>query len=108
MKGAVALRHTVGTPIINDCTVTTITTAAYVQLSSALPNACSGLEVQNTSAKSIQLAIGGAGSEVVFYAVAPGVNTVLFPHELRKGVRLAAKAVTADASTGALIINFFA
>lgn len=107
MKGAIALRKVVGLPIINDCTVTTITTAAWVQLTATLDASCSGLEIENTSAKSIQIGVGASGSEVAFYAVAPGVNTVLIPHELKKGSRISAKAVTADATTGALIINKF-
>lgn len=106
MKGAVALRKLVGVPIANDCTGTTITSAAYVQMVASLGKACSGIEVQNTSAKAIKLAVGAAASEVDFMVIAPGVNSILLPHEIAKGQRLSAKALGADATTGFLIINF--
>lgn len=106
MKGAVALRNPVGTAIANDCSSTNITSAAYVQLTSSLSVPCSGIEVQNTSAKAIQVAIGGAGSEVVKWIIAPSVIGTIIPAEFKKGVRIAAKALGADATTGFLIINF--
>lgn len=106
MKGFVAVRGTVGTPINNDNTGTTITSGAYVQLTASLSAACSAIEVQNTSTKIIQIAVGGSGAEVVKYVIAPGVNSVIIPIEIKKASRLTAKAVTADATTGALVINF--
>lgn len=106
MKGAVALRSTVGTPVANDCSSTTITSAAYVVLSASLSVACSGIEVQNTSAKAIKLAIGGAGAEVDKYIIAPATVGIIVPMEFKKGARLSAKALGADATTGFLIVNF--
>lgn len=105
MKGSVAVRGPTQVPLINDNTGVTITSAAYVQLSASLPKACSAIEVQNTSSKIIKIAVGGAGAEVDKYAIAPGVNSVLIPIEIAKGARVSAKAVTADATTGALVIN---
>lgn len=108
MKGALALRENANVPVINDCTVTTITAAAYVTMVASLAKSCSAIEVQNTSAKIIKLAIGAAASEVDFYVIAPGVNGVIFPKTIPKGSRISAKAITADATTGALVINTIA
>lgn len=108
MKGAVALRGPVGTPIANDNSSINITSGAYVQLSASLPAACSGIEVQNTSSKAIKLAVGGAGSEVDQFVIAPSMPSTIIPIEIGKGKRLAAKALGADATTGFLIVNFLA
>lgn len=106
MKSGLGIRYPTQAPIVNDNSGATIPTASYLELTSSLPQAASAIEVQNTSAKIIRLAVGAAGVEVVKYAIAPGVNSVIIPLELKKGARLAAKAVTADATTGALVINF--
>lgn len=108
MKGALALRENATVPVTNDNTGTTITTAAYVTMVASTSKAASAIEVQNTSSKIIKLAIGAAASEVDFYAIAPGVNGIVFPKTIPKASRISAKAITADATTGALVINLMA
>lgn len=108
MKGAVAIRQVVGTPITNNAASTTIASATYTQLSASLPESCSAVYVANTTQKHIKLAVGDASSEVDIGLVIPaGEQGVYFPLEIRHGVRLSAKALDADATTGWLIINFF-
>lgn len=108
MKSGLAVRNNAQAPIINDNTSVTITAAAYVTLAAATSKSISAIEVQNTSAKTIKLALGAAAAEVDFYACAPGVNGIVFPKEIPKGTRISAKAITADATTGALVINSMA
>lgn len=108
MKGSVAVRNPVGTPLANDCSSVTITSAAYVQLTASLGASCSAIEVQNTSAKAIKLAVGAAASEVDKYIVAPANQSLILPIEIAKGARVSAKALGADATTGFFIVNFLA
>lgn len=109
MKNSIAIRKPVGTSVANDNSGTTITSAAWVELSAALGAPASAIEVYNTSSKAIKLATGGAGSEVeVPYIIPPSASSTIVPLELKKGVRLAAKALGADATTGFLVINFLA
>lgn len=105
MKGTLALRRTILPPIARDCTAAPITAAAYVVLSASLPFACSAIEVHNTTGQAIQLAVGGAGAEVIQYVCAPGLSDIIPLETLKKGVRVAAKALIADTSSGVFIVN---
>lgn len=106
MKGALALRNPIGTPIVNDNSSANVPSASYLELSASLPQACSGIEVQNTSSKAIKLAIGAAASEQDQYIIAPGVVSMIVPVNFAKGARLSARALGADATTGFLVVNF--
>ncbi len=107
MKGALALRQIVGTPVVNDCSATTITAAAYVEMSAVLAAPASAIEVFNTSAKAIKLAIGTAGNEVdLGFWVPPATVGMVIPVVIKNALRLTAKALTADATTGFLVVNF--
>ena len=106
MKGAIALRRTVGTPIANDNSGTTITSAAYVQLSASLAATASAIEVFNTSSKGIKLALGAAGHEVDFYIIPPSSAGSIVPVQIALGQALSAKALGADATTGFVVVNF--
>lgn len=85
-----------------------ITTAAYTQLIAAMAAPASAVEVFSPSGSSIKLAVGGAGAEVdIPYTIPPGGSAVFLPLEIKAGVRLSAKALDANATTGLLILNFF-
>lgn len=105
MKGTIATRSNTQVPLVNDNSTTTITTAAYVQLSASLPGPASQIQASNTGTTPIRLATGGAGQEVDC-AIIPVGATLTLPLSLKKGVRLAAKAVKTDNTTGYLVINF--
>ena len=101
------LRRPVGTPVANDNSSATIPTATYKELSAALPVAASAVEVFNTSSKAIQLSLGAGGAEVaVPYIVPPSAIGQIIPMTLKKGQRLTAKALGADATTGFFVVNF--
>ena len=106
MKGSIALRKPVAAPVANDCSGTTITSAAYVTMVAVLAAPASAMEVINTSAKAIKIAFGAAGSEVDQYAIAPGAFGQIIPVEAKKGIRVSAEAYGANATTGFLIINW--
>lgn len=93
--------------ISNDNTSTAITTAAYVQLSSKLKVNCAAIQVFNGSSKTIKLAVGSAGNEVDLpFNFGPGVSEIIpFESQIKAGVRLSARAVFADASTGDFTVN---
>lgn len=108
MKAGLAVRNTVNASVANDCTSTTITAAAYVTMVASLAGACSAIEVFNTTAKAIKLAIGAAASEADIYTLPPGTKSEIIPREIKKATRISAKALGADATTGFLVVNFLA
>lgn len=87
---------------------TNVTTGAWVQLDSALNQNSNHLEIFDSSGSTLKLAIGAASAEVElpFYIV-PGGNGMI-PVTLSAGQRLAIRAVDANATTGQLVINFYA
>jgi hypothetical protein len=102
-----AISGLVGTPVVNDNSGTTIAAADWVQLSSALPTPAAAVEIFNTSARAIKLAVGAEDAEVeIPYVVPPSAIGTIIPVSLKKGVRLSAKALGTDATTGFLVINF--
>jgi hypothetical protein len=98
---------TPGYTVFNDNSSTTITTAAYVQLVASTAVSCSQLVIFNSSSKAIVLALGAASSEAnIQYDIPPSANILTtIPVRIPSGLRLSAKAVAADATTGLLIIN---
>lgn len=100
-KGSVPVQH-----IRNDYSSTNVTTSAYVELDSALDGDVSELEIFDSSGQTLVLAIGAAGSEQDQFYIPPGGlerQTSL----LSSGQRLSIKAVSANATTGELIINMW-
>lgn len=107
MRGALAIRKPTATLAI-DTSGTNITTSAYVQLTASLSAPCSMIEVFNQSGSLIKLAIGASGHEVdIPYTIPSGGSNQLLTIEIAKGVRLSAKAVDANQTTGYLVINCF-
>lgn len=85
---------------------TLATTSAWVEIEDSLPASVSRIQIYESSGQIVQMGIGPSGSETGIYYIMP--NTVAtIPFKLDEGMRLAIKAVDADASVGDLIINFF-
>jgi hypothetical protein len=97
----------VATVAVNAAT-TNITTSAWAQIVAAMPKACTAVEVYNPSGSTLQIAVGGAGSEVALpYTIIPGGETTPIPLEIAKGARVTLKAIDTTVSTGYITINFF-
>jgi hypothetical protein len=84
-----------------------VVTASYVDVVAAASNlnTTTAINIQNQTDTTVFLAKGAAASEVAIPGyIAPGMN-VTFPIEVAKGIRIAAKALGANGTTGALIVN---
>lgn len=92
--------------IRNDYTGTSITTSAYVQLTAATTSEVNSAEINDTSGQDLILALGAAGAEVDTYRI-PKNKAGIIPIHISVGTRISAKAVSASATTGTLIINLF-
>lgn len=109
MKGSVAVRKPVQTVTL-DTSGGNITTSAWKQLLTAALNlrACSEIEVFNPSGSSVQIAIGGAGSEVAYpFTILPGGTPGPVPFEIPGGQRISCKAIDANITSGLFVINFY-
>lgn len=80
----------------------------YVDVDAVLAASVDSIFVHNTSAVSLILATGAAGSEVPFF-IAPPLQSVMVPTEniLIKGVRLSYKAVNTTIASGYFTLNGF-
>lgn len=94
--------------IRNDYTGTSVTTAAYVQLSASLPSNISQITLFDSSGQTLMLALGAAASEVDQLLIPPGGFNGAIPFVATAGQRLSIKAVSADATVGEIDINLFA
>lgn len=99
--------NTVNTPLVNDYSSTNVTTAAYVQLIASVPADVKQIEIFDSSGSALYLAIGAAASEVNKMIVFPGGNSRV-PMQIPAGSRLSIKALDVNATTGELLINFYA
>ena len=95
-----------------DLTGTPITTAAWVQLSAALPKACTAMQVYYSGDAILRISKGDAtqeevGTNEIPIYITPGGEGNMVPIELPKGARLSARAVDQDVAVGELVINFF-
>lgn len=89
---------------------TNVTTAAWVEIITAMPVPASAVEIFDGSGRIIKLALGAAGDEdsnELDYYIIPGGSSILLPVEFARTKRVAAKAVDANATTGSLVFNFF-
>lgn len=92
--------------IRNDHSSVNVTTAAWVQLDSALNADTSMIEIFDSSGSVLQLAVGASGAEVAIpYYIVPGGAPTRLPFILPQGARLSVKAIDANATTGQLILN---
>lgn len=92
-------------PIQNVYTSTSITTAAYTQLVASTTAATNYLDIFDSSGQAMILATGAGGSEVILAYVPPGGDQIRV--QIPISTRIAYKALTATASTGYLLMNFW-
>lgn len=90
----------------NDYTSTSVTTSAYVQLVASLAAACTEIEIFDSSGSTLVLATGAAASESDKVYVTPGGNGRI-PLAIAASTRISIKAVSANASVGEIVINFY-
>lgn len=91
-------------PVYNVYSVTAVTTGAYVQLVASTTAKTNSVRIFDSSGQGMILAVGGAGVEVDQIYVPPGGDT--FNLTIPASSRVSYKALTANATTGYLIINF--
>lgn len=90
----------------NSYSSTSVTTSAYVQLVASVASAVKEIEIFDSSGESLVLALGASGSESDKVYVFPGGNGRI-PMQIAVGQRLSIKAVSANATSGELLINFY-
>lgn len=94
------------TPTDNEYTSTNITTAAYVQLVASLTTTTQEVEIFDSSGQYLFLATGAPGVEVNQVIIFPGGNGRI-RLKILAGTRISAKAISATANSGALLINYY-
>jgi hypothetical protein len=93
-------------PVRNDYTSVNVTTAAYVQLVAALSLAATEVEIYDSSGRSLFLALGAAAAEVDQILIPFGGNGRI-PLSIPAGTRVSIKAVSGNATTGEINVNFY-
>jgi hypothetical protein len=83
-----------------------VTTAAYVQLVASTTLPTSSMEIFDSSGQTLKIAFGSAGNEVDQFQITPGGNERI-PVLIPVGTRVSIKAISANATTGELDINFY-
>jgi hypothetical protein len=92
-------------PVYNVYSSTSITTSAYTQLIASTTSATNKVTIFDSSGQAMILATGGAGSEVILAYIPPGGAEI--PVQIPASTRIAYKALTANATTGYLLINLW-
>lgn len=92
-------------PTYNIYSSSSITTAAYTQLVASTTSAINALDIFDSSGQAMILATGGAGSETIIAYVPPGGAS--YRVSIPAGTRVAYKALTANATSGYLLINYW-
>ena len=90
-------------PVFNNYASTSVTTAAYVQLVASSTATVNMVHVFDSSGQAMILAVGGAGSEVDQLYVPPGGGD--FNLSIPAGSRVSIKALTANATSGYILVN---
>lgn len=93
------------TTVRNAYTSTAVTTGAYVELVASLASSCKELQIFDSSGQTLELAVGGSGTETRIIYIFPGGNGNTRVG-ISAGSRISIKAVSATANLGELIINF--
>jgi len=83
-----------------------VTTSAWTEVISAMPSDSSELEIFDSSGQTLEVGFGPVGSEVIKIYIFPGGNGRI-PLRSTMGVRVAIRAVSADATTGEIDMNFY-
>ena len=89
-----------------DYATNNVATNAYYQLDAALNGNSRYAEIFDSGGQTMHLAVGASGSEVEVKKIMPG-GSGLIPLRLDLGQRLAIKAVSANVSTGELVIDLY-
>jgi hypothetical protein len=90
----------------NNYSTSPVTTGVYVELVASMPAAVKEVEIFDSSGETLVLAIGGVGSEVNKVYIFPGGNGRI-PLQISASARLSVKAVSNNATSGELTINFY-
>lgn len=98
-------RSQANTPIRNVYSSVNITTGAYVQLVASLSSTTNYLDIFDSSGQAMILATGGSGSEVDQAYIPPGGDQI--PLRIPSGTRVSYKALSANATSGYLLMNFY-
>jgi hypothetical protein len=99
-------RSKANAPVRLDYTGTNVTTAAYVQLVASTTSTANQLEIFDSSGEALILAVGAAASEVDQFYILPGGNGKV-ELSIPAASRVSIKALTATASSGYIIVNFY-
>lgn len=83
-----------------------VTTGAWTQLVASLSAAVTAVEIFDSSGQVLELGVGGAGSETRTVLVFPGGNGKI-PVAYASGARVSIRAVSANATVGLSVINFY-
>lgn len=88
-------------------TSTNVTTSAWTQIVASMPSATTYAEIFDSSGQVMKLGQGASGSEIDFpYIIFPGGNGQT-PLKVGNAKRIVAKALSANATSGYLLINFY-
>lgn len=90
-------------PVQNLYTSSPITTAAYTQLIASTTTAATYVDIFDSSGQAMILAVGAAASEVILYYVPPGGDQIHV--NIAQGSRVSYKALSANATSGYLLLN---
>jgi len=91
-------------PVYNNYASTSVTTGAYVQIVASTTSATQMLSIFDSSGQAMILAVGTAGSEVDQVYIPPGGGD--FSLNIPASSRVSLKALTADATSGYILVNF--
>lgn len=83
-----------------------VTTGAWVELVASLSDSVNEVEIFDSSGSTLELGIGGSGSEARTMLIFPGGNGRVLLH-IAAGSRVSIRAVSATASLGENLINFY-
>ncbi len=89
----------------NDYGSTPVTTAAYVQINASTASAVTRMQIFDSSGQTLEIALGAVAAEVTKLYIIPGGNGDINV-QIPAGTRVSVKAVSANATTGELTINF--
>lgn len=99
-------RSQANAPARNVYSSTNVTTSAFTQLVASLSNAVNLIEVFDSSGQTMAIATGGAGSEVIQAYIFPGGQGQI-PIAIAAGTRISIKAISANATSGEIDVNFW-
>lgn len=92
-------------PVYNAYGTTAVTTAAYTQIVASTTAATTWVDIFDSSGQAMILATGAAAAETILAYIPPGgLSTSL---TIAAGTRVTLKALTANASSGYVLVNFW-